>query len=354
MKSILTSGTLATLLLACSTVNAATCTYILPAKSNNPWSATALLGYYLQAGSDGSAKLVYGQSPVAVRESSNGPLGLWITPPAGVDACPGYKFLNAANGTVGFEALSWGSPSTTNWNATAGSDLTTVVNGVTISKFIACKLIGSTDSSYNIYLQTGSASTITPPPNATAPAVNGTYLGAINEIGVLIPGPNDAAFTYGSSGGLGLWGAGPTANGCPGYAFLNAAAKSSAYSVLTWDSTSTTSWNATAGGYLTKLGATPSSDFLACKRKSSANSAYVLLLRTASVIPASIENGPVKLTAGQSLVAARDGPNAPLALWLPATTISGCPGYKYLNAANGTVGYENLYVKRFELLYLEI
>ncbi|KAG8914282.1 hypothetical protein FRC00_000042, partial [Tulasnella sp. 408] len=54
---------------------------------------------------------------------------------------------------------------------------------------------------------------------------------ASDQIGVLVSGQGDAAFTYGSDGPLGLWGAGPTANGCPGYAFLNAVAKTSAYSV---------------------------------------------------------------------------------------------------------------------------
>ncbi|KIO30725.1 hypothetical protein M407DRAFT_222949 [Tulasnella calospora MUT 4182] len=112
---------------------------------------------------------------------------------------------------------------------------------------------------------------------------------AVDEVGVLVPGQGNAAFTYGSDGPLGLWGAGPTANGCPGYAFLNAVAKTPAYSVLTWGASSTTNWNAAAGGYLTKLGVTPSSDFLACKKNGS-NSSYVLILKTASVIPLSLES----------------------------------------------------------------
>ncbi|KAG8953449.1 hypothetical protein FRC04_002291 [Tulasnella sp. 424] len=124
---------------------------------------------------------------------------------------------------------------------------------------------------------------------ATAPAVNGTYLEAIDQIGVLVAGQGDGAFTYGSDGPLGLWGAGPTANGCPGYAFLNAEAKTSAYYVLTWGATSTTNWNATAGGYLTALGAASSSDFLACK-KADSDTPYVLILKTAAAIPLSLES----------------------------------------------------------------
>ncbi|KAG8953447.1 hypothetical protein FRC04_002289 [Tulasnella sp. 424] len=124
---------------------------------------------------------------------------------------------------------------------------------------------------------------------ATAPALNGTYLEASNRIGVLVAGQGDAAFTYSSDGPLGLWGAAPTARGCPGFAFLNAVSKTTAYSILTWNATSTTNWNATTGGYLTKLGGVPSSDFLACK-KADSDTAYTLILRTALVIPASLES----------------------------------------------------------------
>ncbi|KAG8953446.1 hypothetical protein FRC04_002288 [Tulasnella sp. 424] len=123
---------------------------------------------------------------------------------------------------------------------------------------------------------------------ATAPAVNGTYLEASNSVGVLVAGQGRAAFTYGSNGPLGLWEAAPTADGCPGYAFLNAVSKTG-YSVLTWNATSTTSWNATAGGYLTKLGFPSSSDFLACK-KANSDTAYVLILKTASIVPLSLES----------------------------------------------------------------
>lgn len=75
MKSILAAGSLATLFLASSTVGAVVCSFLLPAKFENPFAATALSGYYLEAGSDGSAKLVNGQDLVAVRYGSNAPLG---------------------------------------------------------------------------------------------------------------------------------------------------------------------------------------------------------------------------------------------------------------------------------------
>lgn len=109
MKSILASGSLAALFLTSSTVGAVICSFLLPAKSENPFAATALSGYYLEAGSDGSAKLVNGQELVAVRYGSNAPLGLWVTPPPTANACPAYKWLNAATptGAVGYETLTW-------------------------------------------------------------------------------------------------------------------------------------------------------------------------------------------------------------------------------------------------------
>ncbi|KAG8953452.1 hypothetical protein FRC04_002294 [Tulasnella sp. 424] len=124
---------------------------------------------------------------------------------------------------------------------------------------------------------------------ATAPALNGTYLGASSSGAVLVAGQGRAAFTYGSDGPLGLWGAAPTANGCPGYAFLNAVSRTGAYSVLAWGATSTTNWNATVGGYLTELGGIPSPEFLACKKLNSMTS-YDLFLVNASAIPSTVEN----------------------------------------------------------------
>ncbi|KAG8953455.1 hypothetical protein FRC04_002297 [Tulasnella sp. 424] len=123
---------------------------------------------------------------------------------------------------------------------------------------------------------------------ATAPALNGTYLLASNSVGVLVTGQGLAAFTYGSDIPLGLWGAGPTADGCPGYVFLDAPSKTAAYSVLTWNATSTTNWNAATGGYLTMLGGVPSSNFLACK-KADSDTDYVLFLQIDPVIPSSLE-----------------------------------------------------------------
>ncbi|KAG8953453.1 hypothetical protein FRC04_002295 [Tulasnella sp. 424] len=126
------------------------------------------------------------------------------------------------------------------------------------------------------------------PFTATAPALNGTYLLVSGAVGVLVAGQVRGAFTYGSDSPLGLWGAGPTANGCPGYAYLNAVSRTAAYSVLTWNATSTANWEAATGGYLTKLGAPPSSDFLACKKLNSTTS-YDLFLVTASPLPVSLE-----------------------------------------------------------------
>ncbi|KAG8953451.1 hypothetical protein FRC04_002293 [Tulasnella sp. 424] len=168
MKSILAAVSLATLFLTSSTVGAVICSFLLPAKSENPFAATALSGYYLEAGSDGSAKLVNGQELVAVRYGSNAPLGLWVTPPPTANACPAYKWLNAAapTGAVGYETLTWDASPITYWNATAGSELSTVVDGKSISKFIACKPIASTDSSYTLFLQTAPADTITGAPSS--------------------------------------------------------------------------------------------------------------------------------------------------------------------------------------------
>ncbi|KAG8914285.1 hypothetical protein FRC00_000045, partial [Tulasnella sp. 408] len=116
----------------------------------------------------GSAKLVEGQTAVAVRYGSNAPLGLWITPPPSSNTCPTYKWLNAAApaAAVGYETLTWDASPVTYWNATVGSPLSTVVDGKSISKFIACKPIASVDSSYMLFLQTGALSTITGPPSS--------------------------------------------------------------------------------------------------------------------------------------------------------------------------------------------
>ncbi|KAG8953448.1 hypothetical protein FRC04_002290 [Tulasnella sp. 424] len=164
MKSVLASGSLATLLLASSAVSAVVCPLIVPEKLPNPFaaSAAALSGYYLQAGSDGYAKLVEGQTEEAFRYGSNAFLGLWVTPPRSANACPTFKWLNATApaGTGGYDNLTWDSSPVTYWNATLGSYLSTVVDGKSTSKFIACKSIASTDSSYTLFLQTGTASNI--------------------------------------------------------------------------------------------------------------------------------------------------------------------------------------------------
>ncbi|KIO30726.1 hypothetical protein M407DRAFT_5481 [Tulasnella calospora MUT 4182] len=168
MKSILASGSLATLLLAFSAVDAVLCPQIVPAKSPNTLAASALPGYYLDAGSDGSVRLLETQNLVALRYGSNAPLSLWITPPLSSNTCPGYKYLNAAApaGVSGYENLTWDTAPVTYWNATVGSPLSTVVDGKSISKFIACKPFTSVDSSYLLFLQTGAASTIAGAPSS--------------------------------------------------------------------------------------------------------------------------------------------------------------------------------------------
>ncbi|KAG9043223.1 hypothetical protein FS837_009851 [Tulasnella sp. UAMH 9824] len=168
MKSILASGSLATLLLAFSAVDAIFCPQLVPAKSPNTLAASALPGYYLNAGSDGSVKLVQTQNLVALRYGSNAPLSLWMTPPFSSNTCPGYRYLNAAapTGAVGYQNLTWDATPVTYWNATAGNPLSTVVGGTTVSKFIACKAVASIDSSYLLFLQTGAASTITGAPSS--------------------------------------------------------------------------------------------------------------------------------------------------------------------------------------------
>ncbi|KAG8916046.1 hypothetical protein FRC01_003412 [Tulasnella sp. 417] len=168
MKSILASGSLATLFLAFSAVDAIFCPQLMPAKSPNTLAASALPGYYLDAGSDGSVKLLEVQNLVALRYGSNAPLSLWITPPFSSNTCPGYKYLNAAapTGAVGYENLTWDTAPVTYWNATAGSPLSTVVDGKSVSKFIACKPVLSVDSSYFLFLQTGAVGTITGAPSS--------------------------------------------------------------------------------------------------------------------------------------------------------------------------------------------
>ncbi|KAG8914283.1 hypothetical protein FRC00_000043 [Tulasnella sp. 408] len=168
MKSILATGSLVILLLASSTGDAIFCPQLVPAKSPNTLAASALPGYYLDAGSDGSVKLVEAQNLVALRYGSNAPLSLWITPPFSSNTCPGYRYLNAAasTGAVGYENLTWDATPVTYWNATTGNPLSTIVNGVTVSRFIACKPVASIDSSYLLFLQTGSASTITGAPSS--------------------------------------------------------------------------------------------------------------------------------------------------------------------------------------------
>ncbi|KAG8905088.1 hypothetical protein FRC01_008482 [Tulasnella sp. 417] len=121
-----------------------------------------------------------------------------------------------------------------------------------------------------------------------ATALPGYYLESANGVAVLVNDRPDVASAYSSNGPLGLWGSGPTTDGCPGYSYLNAhLTKQNSHSTLTWDAVSVTNWNATANTDLTKLGPRTSSTFLACKRpsKSSKIGAYVLLLETAVAVP---------------------------------------------------------------------
>lgn len=142
-----------------------------------------------------------------------------------------------------------------------------------------------------------------------ATALPGYYLGSANGVAVLVSGRLDVTSTYSSNGLLGLWGSGPTTDGCPGYSYLNAhPTKRNSYSTLTWDAEPTTNWNATVNADLTKLGFPASSTFLACKRPSTSSKigTYVLLLESA-----------VAITLDDSVLTSVDGDTLTVTLCIP-------------------------------------
>ncbi|KAG9009072.1 hypothetical protein FRB90_008601 [Tulasnella sp. 427] len=135
-----------------------------------------------------------------------------------------------------------------------------------------------------------------------AVALPGYYLDSANGVAILSNTRPVVTATYSSSGPLGLWGAGPTKDGCPGYSYLNThPTAADSYSTLTWDAVSLTKWNATLGYNLTKLSAPTSSNFLACKRPTASSKlgSYVLLLETAVAIP--LDNASITSADGDVL-----------------------------------------------------
>ncbi|KAG8899758.1 hypothetical protein FRC01_010386, partial [Tulasnella sp. 417] len=130
------------------------------------------------------------------------------------------------------------------------------------------------------------------------------YLDSAGKVAVLVKGQPLEAFTYSSSGPLGLWGPAQTANTCPGYFFLNANQKTALYATLTFDAVATTKWNATPGGDLTKLVAPTSSTFVACKRPTTSTKAgdYVLFLVTEGNVPVTLDSDDGDSIVGTSCV----------------------------------------------------
>ncbi|KAG8983156.1 hypothetical protein FRB90_006264, partial [Tulasnella sp. 427] len=126
------------------------------------------------------------------------------------------------------------------------------------------------------------------------------------NVAILVKGQPENTFAFDEGAGpLGLWGAGPTVDGCAGYSYLNAhqigsLSASTTYSTLTWDAVSSTNWNTTVGANLTKLGFPSSSDFLACKRavSSKKKGSYVLFLQNPGVV------GPLSARAATTLTSA--------------------------------------------------
>ncbi|KAG8952450.1 hypothetical protein FRC04_004510 [Tulasnella sp. 424] len=137
-----------------------------------------------------------------------------------------------------------------------------------------------------------------------ATALPGYYLESAKNVAVLVKGQPENTFAFDEAPGpLGLWGAGPTVDGCAGYSYLNphgSLAASTTYSALTYDAVSTTTWNTTIGSDLTKLGFPKSSDFLACKRPkgSRKKGAYVLFLQNPGVVSALSSTSATTLDSG--------------------------------------------------------
>ncbi|KAG9050821.1 hypothetical protein FS837_001931 [Tulasnella sp. UAMH 9824] len=125
-------------------------------------------------------------------------------------------------------------------------------------------------------------------------------------VAVLVKGPLENTFSFDEgTGPLGLWGAGPTVDGCAGYSYLNAhqigsLSANPTYSKLTYDAVATTNWEMTIGADLKKVGFPSSSDFLACKRPAGSlkKGKYVLFLKNPGVVGPAGGSTPTTLASG--------------------------------------------------------
>ncbi|KAG9050822.1 hypothetical protein FS837_001932 [Tulasnella sp. UAMH 9824] len=125
-----------------------------------------------------------------------------------------------------------------------------------------------------------------------ATALPGYYLESAKGVAVLVKGPLENTFSFDEgTGPLGLWGAGPTVDGCAGYSYLNAhqigqLQANPTYSKLTYDAVATTNWEITIVADLKKVGFPSSSDFLACKRPTGSlkKGKYVLFLQNPGIM----------------------------------------------------------------------
>ncbi|KAG8953450.1 hypothetical protein FRC04_002292 [Tulasnella sp. 424] len=124
------------------------------------------------------------------------------------------------------------------------------------------------------------------------------------KVAVLVKGQPLEAWTYSSSGPLGLWGPARTTATCPGFFYLNANQKTTLYATLTFDAAATTKWNATPGSNLIKLVSPTSSTFLACKRPATSTKAgaYVLFLITPGNVPITLDTDDGDSIAATSCV----------------------------------------------------
>ncbi|KIO30729.1 hypothetical protein M407DRAFT_5484 [Tulasnella calospora MUT 4182] len=113
-------------------------------------------------------------------------------------------------------------------------------------------------------------------------------------VAVLVNYQSQSLEEYSSNGPLGIWGVGPTIDGCPGFSYLNAHQQTATYATLTWDAVSITNWNATVGKPLAKIGSSGAASFLACKRPSTTTKTgtYVLILQAPdTTLPDSFSSG---------------------------------------------------------------
>ncbi|KIO30733.1 hypothetical protein M407DRAFT_20262 [Tulasnella calospora MUT 4182] len=157
------------------------------------------------------------------------------------------------------------------------------------------------------------------PFEAEKPALVGYYLTASNEQAVLVKEQTMEAFSYSENGPVGLWGSAPRPNACPGYGYLNVPPYTSGlykYAPLKWGPTASTTWNATIGGDLTKLGAPSSSVFVACK--SDAADIYSLFIAGVGALPGSLTDAAGNAFAATKCVQTKISVAAPNFEYAPA------------------------------------